>query len=70
MKLRQLGEALESLGVGDVTDVGTSRGDEWHARVYAPSEYLTWFDIDLFCRKKGHSLDEFVVHLKFGLLNG
>lgn len=68
-KLKQLGASLERLGVGDVTDVGTSRGDEWHARVYSPSDYLTWFDIDEFCSKAGYSLDEFVIYLRFGLLN-
>ncbi|MES0032079.1 hypothetical protein [Mesorhizobium sp. M0040] len=68
-KLTQLGASLERLGVGDVTDVGTSRGDEWHARVWNPSDYLTWFDISNFCSNTGHSLDEFVVHLKFGLLD-
>lgn len=67
-KLKQFGASLERLGVGDVTEVGTPRGDEWHARVYSPSGYLTWFDIDEFCSKTGHSLDEFVIHLKFGLL--
>ncbi len=68
-KLKQLGAALERLGVGDVTDVGTPRGDEWHARVWNPSDFLTWFDLSAFCDKSGNSLDEFVIHLKFGLLD-
>lgn len=68
-KLKQLGAALERLGVGAVTDVGTPRGDEWHTLVWNPSDYLTWFDISDFCNASGHSLDEFVIHLKFGLLD-
>ena len=69
VKLKQLGDALERLNVGDITDVGTSLGDEWHIRVFNPSDYMTWFDISDFCKKSGHTLDEFVVYLKFGLLN-
>lgn len=68
-KLKQLGASLERLGVGEVTEVGTPRGDEWHTRVWNPSDYLTWFDIGEFCDKAGCSIDEFVIHLKFGLLD-
>jgi hypothetical protein len=67
-KLKELVASLERLGVGGVTDHGTSDRAEWHVWVRSPSDYLTWFDIDNFCRKTGHSLDEFVIHLKFGLL--
>ena len=68
-KIKQLGAALERFGVGCVTEVGMDRGDEWHVVVYNPSDYLRWFDISEFCSKAGHSLDEFVIHLKFGLLD-
>lgn len=35
-----------------------------------PSDHLTWFEINEFCDVSGHDLDEFVLRLKFGLLDG
>lgn len=68
-KLKKLGESLKRLGVGEVTEVGTKQGDEWHVCVVWPSEYLTWFDIDEFCNQKGYTIEDFVIYLKFDLLD-
>jgi hypothetical protein len=68
-KLQKMGDALERLNVGDITEVGTSGQDEWHVRVWSPSDYLTWFDINRFCDKTDSPLEDFVIHLKFGLLD-
>ena len=35
-----------------------------------PSEYLTWFDIAQFCEASSHDIDDFVLRLKFGILDG
>jgi hypothetical protein len=68
-KLNRLCSALERLEMGCLTEVATTIGDEWHASVYNPSDYLSWFDINDFCNKKGYLLDEFVINLKFKLLD-
>jgi hypothetical protein len=34
-----------------------------------PSDYVTWADIVRFCENSQHDLDDFVLHLKFGLLD-
>jgi hypothetical protein len=70
-KIKTMGDALSRYGVGDVdlyaTDIGT---DEHHVGIRAPSDYLTWAEIAEFCDKTGVSLDDFVLRLKFGLLDG
>lgn len=69
-KLKSLGKALERHQVGDLTEVSTPNGEEWHVRIWNPSDELTWADLSTFCDRMGRSLDEFVIHLKFGLLDG
>jgi hypothetical protein len=68
-ELKRLGAALERFHVGDISDVGMDYDPQYHVGIYNPSDDLTWFDINEFCSKTGHSLDEFVIHLKFGLLD-
>ena len=68
-KIKTLGEALDRYGVGDVDLYGVGDRDEYHVRVSNPSDYLTWFDINEFCGKSGERLQDFVVDLKFGLLD-
>ena len=68
-KIKSLGDALSRYGVGDVDLYGVGEKDEYHVRVSNPSEYLTWFDISDFCSKSGTALQDFVVDLKFGLLD-
>jgi len=68
-KLKNLGKALERYSVGDLDLYGSGGPDEYHVRIGNPSDYLTWFDINEFCNKSGATLQEFVVDLKFGLLD-
>ena len=69
-RLKNLGKALERYGVGDVDLYGTSRGeDEPHVMVRDPSDYVSWFTIARFCDKTDASLEDFVMQLKFGLLD-
>lgn len=68
-KLKNLGDALARYGVGDVDLYGVCDRDEYHVRVSNPSDYVTWFDINEFCGKSGATLQDFVVDLKFGLLD-
>ena len=68
-KVKTLGEGLRRYCLGDVYLVGTVDGDEYHVQVWDPSHYLNWFDIDAFCKASGHELEQFVMHLKFGLLD-
>lgn len=68
-KVKTLGDGLRRYRLGDVDLVGTNDGDEYHVQIYDPSDYVNWFDIDAFCRASGHELQEFVMHLKFGLLD-
>lgn len=68
-RLKNLGEALERYGVGDIDLASTSRGDEYHVFIRDPSEFVAWFDIVRFCEKSGCALEDFVIRLKFGLLD-
>jgi hypothetical protein len=70
-KLKTLGKALERYGVGDIDLVSSlnSHEDEYHVRIYNPSEYLFWFDIAEFCEKSDLDLERIVVDLKFGFLD-
>ncbi|MEY9142059.1 hypothetical protein [Bradyrhizobium elkanii] len=68
-KLKNLGDALARYGVGDVDLYGVGDTDEYHVRVSNPSDYVTWFDINDFCGKSGATLQDFVVDLRFGLLD-
>lgn len=70
-KIKTIGDALSRYGVGDVDLYGTDRGtDEPHVGIRDPSDYLTWAEIADFSDKTGVSLDDFVLRLKFGLLDG
>lgn len=68
-KLKALGSALDRYGVGDLDLYGVGDRDEYHVMIRDPSDYLSWFDVDRFCRKTGAKLDDFVLDLKFGLLD-
>lgn len=69
-KIKTMGAALLRYDVGDVdlyaTDAGT---DEYHVALRDPSDYLTWVEIAEFCDRSGASLDDFVLRLKFDLLD-
>lgn len=64
-----LGKAMERHGVGDIDHYSTNGEDEPHVFVRDPSDYVTWFDIVQFCDKSGEALEDFVIRLKFGLLD-
>jgi len=68
-KLRTMGDALDRYGVGRIDLSGTPSGEEYCFWIREPSEYITWFDLFRFCEKAGIMLDEFVLRLKFGLLD-
>jgi hypothetical protein len=68
-KIKNLGDALERYGVGDVDQYGVGDRDDYYVRVSEPSDYVTWRDINEFCIKSGAALQDFVVDLKFGLLD-
>lgn len=63
-KIRTLGEALDRYSVGRIDH----DGDRTHAIIYNPSDFVGWGDIVTFCNKSGRTIDQFVLHLKFGLL--
>ncbi|MGH6703916.1 MAG: hypothetical protein ACRECG_11025 [Bradyrhizobium sp.] len=69
-KIKRMGEALDRYRVGTVDEVSTQDGNKCHVIVYDPSDHLTWFEINEFCDVAGHDLDDFVLRLKFGLLDG
>ncbi|MFN4042266.1 MAG: hypothetical protein ACK4I0_11445 [Brevundimonas sp.] len=70
-RIKTMGDALSRYGVGDVDLYGTGRGtDEHHVGIRDPSDYLTWAEIAEFCDNTGVPLDDFVLRLKFGLLDG
>jgi hypothetical protein len=69
-KIKKIGEALDRYRVGSVDEVGTRDGNRYHVMIQDPSDHLTWFEINEFCEVSGHDLDEFVLRLKFGLLDG
>lgn len=68
-RMKSLGKAMERHGVGDIDYYSTNGEDEPHVFVRDPSEYVTWFDIVQFCDKSGEALEDFVIRLKFGLLD-
>jgi hypothetical protein len=68
--LNQAREALDRYRVGTVDEVGTRDGNKYHVMIHDPSDHLTWFEINEFCDVSGHDLDDFVLRLKFGLLDG
>jgi hypothetical protein len=69
-KIKKIGEALDRYRVGSVDEVGTRDGNKYHVMIQDPSDHLTWFEINEFCDVSGHDLGDFVVRLKFGLLDG
>ena len=70
-KIKTIGDALQRYGVGSVDLAGTINDrDEPHVMLMDPSEYLTWFDIAQFCEASSHDIDDFVLRLKFGILDG
>lgn len=68
-KIKLLGAALERYSVGSVSLACVGEGDEYHVMIDEPSEYVTWGDIVRFCEKSGNNLDDFVLRLKFDLLD-
>lgn len=68
-KVKTLGDGLRRYKLGEADLVGTNDGDEYHVTVWDPSDFLNWFDLDAFCRASGHKLEQFVMKLKFGLLD-
>ena len=68
-RMKSLGSAMERHGVGDIDLYSTNGRDEPHVFVRDPSDYVTWFDIVEFCDKSGDRLEDFVIRLKFGLLD-
>ncbi len=68
-RMKSLGKAMERHGVGDIDHYSTNGEDEPHVCVHDPSDYVTWFDIVRFCEKSGAALEDFVIRLKFGLLD-
>ncbi len=67
-KIQMLGSALKRYSVGDFDLYHTPDEDRYHVRVSNPSHYVTWYDIAAFCEGTGEQLEDFVLHLKFGLL--
>lgn len=69
-QLKKKGDSLERYKVGDIDLYATDRDtDEYHVRIKDPSGYLTWYDIDAFCKKEGLKLEDLVLHLGFGALD-
>lgn len=69
-RIKSLGAALARYQVGSIDLAGTVNDeDEYHVILQEPSEYLTWADIVEFCDKSGRDLDDFVLRLKFDLLD-
>lgn len=68
-KIRSLGEALERYGVGSVDLASVGERDEHHVMICEPSDYVMWADVVRFCEESGNDLDDFVLRLKFGLLD-
>ena len=69
-KIKNIGEAFERYRVGSLDEIGTRDGNRYHVMIQDPSDHLTWFEINEFCDISGHDLDDFVLRLKFGLLDG
>ncbi len=70
-KIKSLGAALGRYGVGSVDLAGSVNDeDEWHVILRDPSDYVAWADIVQFCDASRCDLDDFVLRLKFGLLDG
>lgn len=67
-KVKEMGDALKRYGVGDLGEVAIGDCDEWHIEIWDPSQHLSWLQIAEFCDKRGNALADFVLHLKFGLL--
>ncbi|MCQ1766099.1 hypothetical protein NOJ28_11185 [Neorhizobium galegae] len=67
-EVNHMGSALKRYGVGELGEIGVGWEDEWHIIIHDPYKRLSWQDIAAFCDKSGNSLDDFVLHLKFGLL--
>jgi hypothetical protein len=68
-KIKQFGDSLKRHDVGDVDLVGMGYEDEMHVSIYNPSSHVDWIELNEFASKKGYSLDDFVIHLQFGLLD-
>ena len=68
-RMKKLGKAMERHRVGDIDLYSTNGEDEPHVWVCDPSEYVAWFDIVQFCDKSGTALEDFIIRLKFGLLD-
>jgi hypothetical protein len=68
-RVQEMGNALRRYGVGELGEVAIGDRDEWHIEIWDPSDHLSWPDIIEFCDKSGNALSDFVLHLKFGLLN-
>ena len=68
-KLNTMGSALKRYSIGDLDEYSTNDGDEHHIMVRNPSEYVSWYDIDRLCDETGDTLEDFVLWLKFGLLD-
>ena len=69
-KIKSLGAALERHGVGGIDMASVGESEEYHVIVHEPSEYVAWADIVRFCEETEHGLEEFVLRLKFALLDG
>ncbi|MCP3018633.1 hypothetical protein [Cupriavidus basilensis] len=68
-KIKSLGDALERYSVGSIDLASVGERDEYHVIIYDPSDYVTWADIVRFCEEGGHGLEDFVLRLKFDLLD-
>lgn len=68
-RMKSLGKAMERHDVGDIDLYSTNGEDEPHVYVRDPSDYVSWFDIVRFSDKSGTALEDFVIRLKFGLLD-
>jgi hypothetical protein len=69
-RIKSLGAAPSRYGVGSVDLAGAANDeDEPHVMLEDPSDYVTWADIVQFCDKSGCDLDDFVLRLKFDLLD-
>lgn len=70
-RIKSLGDALARYGVGcvDFYPLRNEDRDAPHVMVSNPADVILWADIFEFCTKCGCDLDDFVLRLKFGLLD-
>lgn len=69
-KLQKMRTALNRYEVGDLDLYGVGGEDQYCVKIREPSDYVSWASISRFCDLSGARLEDFVIDLKFGLLEG